>query len=272
MNGFVNTMTSFLEKTAWTMEKPKAYGLFHLCFMLVGFFLCAFLAWKLRKVGERGNRRILGAIGVFLILSELYKQLFYTFVIGNGSYQWWIFPFQLCSIPMYFCLILPLIRKGRISRAMYAFLMTFNFLGGLIAFFEPSGLFHEYWTLTLHALLWHMSLVFLGLYIFLSGRAGLKKEDYFYAVVSFLILCVTAFCINCILWNASAGSIKMFYVGPATSPLIVFQWISESFGWYICTAVYIPVLCLGAFLILTILRFLDRFLQKSKKFHELDSE
>ena len=163
MNGFINALSSFLTETAWMMEKPKAYGLFHLCFMLIGFFLCGFLAWKLRNLGEKGTRRVLLTVGVFLAVSEIYKQLFYTYVIGGGHYQWWIFPFQLCSIPMYFCLILPFIKQGKISRAMYTFLMTYNFLGGMISFFEPSGLFHEYWTLTLHALIWHMMLVFLGL-------------------------------------------------------------------------------------------------------------
>ena len=249
MNSFEIALTSFLTKTAWAMEKPTAYGAFHLCFMIIGFFACGFFAWKLRNVGEKGNRRILLSIGLFLVLSEVYKQLFYTYVTGGGSYQWWIFPFQLCSIPMYFCLILPVLRQGRVKKAMYTFLMTFNFLGGLISFFEPSGLFHEYWTLTLHALLWHMTLVFLGLYVFLSKRGGTDKKDFLGAVAVFLGLCVTAFCINCIFWQVAQGDINMFYVGPRISPLAVFKGIAQAYGWYACTALYIPVLCVGAFMI-----------------------
>lgn len=261
----MDTMITFLKNTAWMMEKPKAYGAFHLCFMLIGFVVCGFFAWRLRHLGEKGNRRVLLTVGIFLAVSELYKQLFYTFVIGGGHYQWWIFPFQLCSIPMYICLILPFIKKGRISNGMYTFLMTFNFMGGLISFFEPSGLFHEYWTLTLHALIWHMCLVFLGLYVFFSGRAGFEKKDYLHAMITFLVLCGMAFAINCIFWNASEGSIKMFYVGPATSPLAVFKDIAEGFGWYVCTAVYIPVLCLGAFLIFLAFRGIRRAMRKKSK-------
>lgn len=48
-------------------------------------------------------RRILLGVGLFLMFCEGYKLLFYYYVIGHGSFQWWVFPFQLCSIPMYLC-------------------------------------------------------------------------------------------------------------------------------------------------------------------------
>jgi hypothetical protein len=31
--------------------------------------------------------------------------------------------------------------------------------------------------------------------------------------------------------------------------LVVFEWIAKTFGWYISTLLYIPTVCLGAFLI-----------------------
>ena len=52
----------------------------------------------------------------------------------------------------------------------------------------------------------------------------------------------------------------MFFVGPAKSSLIVFSWIAENLGWYVSTALYIPVVCLGAFLI-----FLPFHLHAKKK-------
>lgn len=48
-------------------------------------------------------RRILLGVGLFLMFCEGYKLLFYYYVIGHGSFQWWVFPFLLCSIPMYLC-------------------------------------------------------------------------------------------------------------------------------------------------------------------------
>ena len=245
-------MDAFLEKlicaTAWTMTEPAAYGPFHLIFAFVGLTVSILLARRLRKLGDKGNRILLLTCGFFLLISEVYKQLFYYYFMGEHSYQWWIFPFQLCSVPMYLCILAPLLKPGKLQKGMYNFMMIYNLLGGFMAFVEPSGITHEYWTLTLHAFIWHMMLVFVGLYLAFSDRAGKTMADYKAASVTFLCLSVMAFCINLIFWNASEGTINMFFVGPRNSPLIVFEWIAETFGWYVSTALYLPVVCLGAFL------------------------
>ena len=257
-------MEAILERmicaTAWTMTPPAAYGPFHLIFTIVGFAVSFFLARRLRNLGDKGNRIVLLTCGLFLLVSEVYKQLFYYYFIGGRSYQWWIFPFQLCSVPMYLCIIAPLLKPGKLQKGMYNFMMIYNLLGGFMAFVEPSGIVHEYWTLTLHAFIWHMMLVFIGLYLSLSNRAGKTMADYKAASVTFVALCAIAFCINLLCWKPANGEINMFFVGPAKSSLIVFSWIAENLGWYVSTALYIPVVCLGAFLI-----FLPFHLHAKKK-------
>lgn len=250
----------FIEATAWTMEKPKAYGAFHLIFTFVGLAVCILLAYVLRKTGKRGNRIVLTSVGVFLLLTEIYKQLFYYYHIGEGSYQWWIFPFQLCSVPMYLCLIAPWLKEGKVQAAMYHFMTTFNLLGGIMAFAEPSGIIHGYWTLTLHAFVWHMILIFVGLYLIASGRGAKTVKDYLSSVVLFLVLAVIAFVINLLFWDVSGGTIKMFYVGPAISPLAVFKDIATNCGWYVNTPIYLVAVSLGAFLL-----FLPAYLYERRK-------
>lgn len=250
----------FIEATAWTMEKPKAYGAFHLIFTFVGLAACILLAYVLRKTGKRGNRIVLTSVGVFLLLTEIYKQLFYYYHIGEGSYQWWIFPFQLCSVPMYLCLIAPWLKEGKVQAAMYHFMTTFNLLGGIMAFAEPSGIIHGYWTLTLHAFVWHMMLIFVGLYLIASGRGAKTVKDYLSSVVLFLFLAVIAFVINLLFWDVSGGTIKMFYVGPAISPLAVFKDIATNCGWYVNTPIYLVAVSLGAFLL-----FLPAYLYERRK-------
>ena len=171
-------MRSFIEEllrmTMWPMTKPPAYGAFHISFTLIGFALCYFAAWKLRKLGEKGSRALLFGCGAFLLITELYKQLLYYYCLGDAGYDWDILPFQLCSIPMYLCLAAPLLKKGRVQKSLYSFMAYFNLLGGAISFAEPSGLLHSWWTLTFPSLLWHMCLVFIGLFLFGTGR----EENY----------------------------------------------------------------------------------------------
>lgn len=249
MSTFVKSLDKLLERTAWEMTPPPAYGLFHLSFTFIGIAICIFLAWKLRSLSERGHKTVLGCVGAFLILTEIYKQLFYCFYMSDNSYVWWIFPFQLCSVPMYLCIIALFLKPGPLRNGIYGFMTTYNLLGGIMAFIEPSGITHGYWTLTLHAYIWHMLLIFIGIYLIASNHFAKTGKDYLHATVTFLVLCGVAFSINVIFRNVSGGSINMFFVGPSNSSLAVFKDISEKFGWYVSTALYIPTVMLGAFLV-----------------------
>ena len=260
MSAFVEKLDKLLEATAWKMTPPPAYGGFHLSFTFIGIAICVFLAYKLRNLSERGHKTVLGCVGAVLILTEIYKQLFYCFYMSNNSYVWWIFPFQLCSVPMYLCIIAIFLKTGPFRNGIYGFMTTYNLLGGLMAFIEPSGITHSYWTLTLHAYIWHMLLIFIGIYLIVSGHFAKTRKDYCHATLTFLALCAVAFSINLIFRDVSGGSINMFFVGPSNSSLAVFKDISKRFGWYVSTALYIPTVMLGAFLV-----FLPAHIYANKK-------
>lgn len=241
-------MTKFLQSTAWTMEKIKPYGTLHIMYFVIGVALSCLIGYLLRNKSIKTIKKIIFIIGVFLLITELYKQLFYTYVIGEGSYQWWIFPFQLCSVPMYFCLIMPFVKSKKTFNNLAIFLLSYNLLGGFISFLEPSGLIHEYITLTIHAFLWHMSLVFLGMILAFSKTVKKEKKDFVKAIYTFLALCVLAFIINLIFYKVSNGDINMFYVGPRISPIIIFKDIATKYGWYVNTPIYIILMTFGAYI------------------------
>ena len=46
-------LTMLLGKTAWQMTPPRAYGTFHLLFMLLGFSVCVIAALALRRISAR---------------------------------------------------------------------------------------------------------------------------------------------------------------------------------------------------------------------------
>lgn len=247
-----------IAKTSWKMSLFRAYGWQHLLIISVGLFLCIFFAYKFRKINEKQNDRLLFGVGVFLLVSELYKQLFYYFYIGGGIYPWWIFPFQLCSVPMYILMMLPFIRNASIKRGMYNFMATYNLLGGFLSLFEPSGLTHEYVTLTTHAFIWHLMLVFVGFYLIASNRCINDIKGYRYATYTFLTLCVIAFIINLILRDVSNETVNMFFVGPSNNPIMVYKDIAKSYGWKIATLIYIPTVCLGAFIVFYIIKLIKK--------------
>lgn len=237
-------MYDFLKATATEMELVKPYGVFHLIFFILGLGLSLIISYKFRKISLKKLNWLLFSFGIFLFICELYKQLFYTYYIGEGIYQNWIFPFQLCSIPMYICLAIPFIKNKKVYKAVCIFLISYNLLGGFISFFEPSGLIHEYYSLTYHAFIWHMLITFIGLLVGLNQNIQYKTKDFKANIVLFLSLCVVAFIINLILKD-----INMFFIGPETSSLIIFKDISAKYGFIVCDLIYIPILTLGAYMV-----------------------
>ena len=246
-------LDQFFESTAVTMTQPPAYGPFHILFTVIGFALCTFVAWKLRHVSDKKFNIILFCVGTALALSEVFKQLFYYFALSNNSYCWGEFPFQLCSVPMYLCMLLPILKHDKIRQGALSFMVLYNLLGGAISFAEPSGLLHGYWFLTIHALIWHMSLVFIGLFICFSKRGGTEIKDYWSATATFVVMCGIAFCLNFFVQNVLHEHMNMFFVGPGNSPLVVFSQFSEWFGWYINTPIYIFAVSLGAYIVFLII-------------------
>ncbi|MBE6958108.1 MAG: hypothetical protein E7447_03015 [Ruminococcaceae bacterium] len=262
----LTALDTFFESMAWPMTPPPAYGAFHILYTLIGFALCGILAWKLRNVGEKAFHWILFSVGTVLIISEVFKQFFYYFVMMDNRYAWGDFPFQLCSIPMYLCVTAPWLKNPRVQRGMYSFMVLYNLLGGAISFAEPSGLLHGHWFLTIHALVWHMLLVFIGLFICFSRRGGNQMGDYRSATCAFLALSVVAFALNCFVQFGLGENMNMFFVGPGNSPLAVFSLFSEWFGWYVNTFIYLFAVCLGAYLIFLLIYYLqNKELPRKKK-------
>ncbi len=221
-------MLEFLQSTAWAMEKPTSYGAFHLIATVILLAITIFAAWRLRNASDKQNRIILGCVGGFLLLTEAYKILFHIFVNPYDWYFWGAFPFQLCSVPMYLTLFCAFCKNEKINSWLYECMFAVNMFGGIMAFIEPSGINHGILTLTLHAYIWHMLLIFIGLYLYLSKRACMDKGSYKKAIIVYLTSCLVAQGFNLIFGD----KINCFYISPyVRSPLAVFKDIYSSCGW-----------------------------------------
>ncbi|MCQ2427947.1 MAG: YwaF family protein [Clostridia bacterium] len=243
-------LKKLIELTSWEIVRPKTYGLFHVCFLIAAFAGTMLLAVLLKNSDEKKNKKILLSCGLFLLFTEIYKQIFFWYAESSvtGEYRWGILSFQMCSIPMYLCLIIPFMKEGRIRDAMYDFLASYNFLGGFTALLEPSGVFNEYLVITVHSLIWHTLLVFLGFYLVASGRAAKKLRDFPRAIALYYCLAFIALMIDIILWEKSGGGINMFFLGFNGPGIFVYQSIFEKVGWFASAVLFTTTLSLGAFI------------------------
>lgn len=203
----------------WFLTRHKApamYGPVHIGF-LAGIALCICLLCILfRKKNRHQVIRILFACGLILAIMEVFKQIFLYHV--NGYFDWWRFPFQICSIPMYLCLVLPFLSE-RHQNTLFSYLDSFCFLGALCALLFPQDMLSVYSLMTIHSFAWHGILLFISSLVVTHHLQGGRKE-FLQACRLFVMLAIAAEIINVTGAHLSTHALPdMFYISPFTKTL-----------------------------------------------------
>ena len=266
-------MKELLMLTAWEIDKPELFGRLHIVLLAAAVLPAVYGAVRIKNSAYTRRIRILTICGWILVVTEIYKQLFFYYVVNNGVYDWWYFPFQLCSVPMYLCILLPIAGRvhfsqqaesngsaaGSLQSVFLTFMGGFTFISTSAALIYPQDFLRIYVTLTLHGFIWHGLLLFISLTVFLSGMADLSPKGFARSAALFLILCAAAVCINVAAEPAmssaySDGLIRnpyaaMFYLNPLhISPQPVVSAIQKSAGIPVGLALYIAAIAAAAWL------------------------
>ncbi|MBR4742882.1 MAG: YwaF family protein [Oscillospiraceae bacterium] len=237
-------------------QHPEAWGLLHILFFAIGLSLAVFFAILLRNSSEKTFNRVLRTVGFVLCGMEVVKISFYYFAMHDCDLAAtaYLFPFQLCSLPIYLAPIASYLKKESVVRkAMLTFMMTYTLMSGFSAFINPSGILMSHILPTFHSLIWHMLLVFIGLLIAISCRGGYRFRDFFRAFVLFIICCYTALFLNILIPTLlPEAGVNMFYLGPNRSSLIVFDAIYDRWDWVVQMKIYEISLSIGAYIVFVI--------------------
>ena len=166
----------------------------------------------MNRPGQKNRVSFFFIAGVLMFVSEIWKQFTINCMpglSGGDGYRIWYLPFQLCSTPMYVCLLL--FGKGKQKDACLTYLSTYGLLAGIMAFFDTGG-FTElaYLPLSVHSYVWHGLLILLGITAFME--LPVKERDFLGASVFFLGFLLVAEILNISL--TPKGSINMFYINP----------------------------------------------------------
>ena len=237
--------------------------------------------------------RVLFCTGLLLLCMELWKQLYLYFAVFGEHYQVWYLPWQLCSMPMYLCLLYGIhgahpdqhrrkqknaktkmspaddvripgrkeyARAEERKRIIATFLADYGFLGGVAALIVHTGFtFPAHPLLTLHGYLWHVILIFLALFITKNRLSDTKKTGFLKTLPLFAAAAAVAEGLNLLLH--SFGDCDMFYISPYhLSSQPVFSDIDRLIGRIPGIFCYLACVILGAFFVHLLLGRLQRTL------------
>ena len=127
---FWQSLLAFLDTP---METPPAFGWFHLMWVALSFLVLIPLLRFPKEQSPDHVRKVVLATAIIVIILEIYKMINYSFSYENGivfDYQWYAFPFQFCSTPMYIGLLAKIPLIG----------IIFSLVGSLIGLYALVGI------------------------------------------------------------------------------------------------------------------------------------
>lgn len=210
---------SFMVFLQTEVNRPELYGWYHLlCFGLV-IGLSVLLGFLFRNAKEKKLKIFLLVTSLILIFFEVYKQIIFSYSSteqgGVWDYQWYAFPFQFCSTPMYVCLLASLVKKGKLQDALYSFLGTFSLLGGILVMCYPGDVFMSLAGINVQTMVHHGSMIIIGVVLYASKSIKLEHGTILKAIYVFLSLVSIALIGNCIYhWLGGTETMNLFFISP----------------------------------------------------------
>lgn len=214
-------MNGFEKFVAWlqpTMTTPEMYGLFHIISLLLVIIITTLLCWRCRNCSEKAFKWIITGCWILMVVMELYKQLVFSMDVVDGKavwdYQWYAFPFQLCSTPLYTLPIIAFCKEGKFRDSVIAYICTFALFGGLVTMFYPSTVFIKLIGINIQTMTHHGLQVILGVFILVHERKRLSLRFFVNGIYVFLVAFGIAMISNLIFHAVSSETFNMFYISP----------------------------------------------------------
>lgn len=261
-----STNMNIFEKMLYLLQgemiEPTAFGWFHILWLVLVIISIFILYKRIMYHGEKQLKIILGTYGIIALVLEVLKQLIWSFnydPITNKiiwDYEWYSFPFQLCTTPIYVCIICLFLKKGKVRNSLLSYLSYITILGSIATMIVPNSCFVSDILVNIHTMWLHLGSFVVSIYLLMSSEVKITLKELKGAIFIFLIFVIIANLLNIIVYNLGVLNnevFNMFYISPYfISVLPVFNIIQENVPYLIYLIIYICTLILGSFIIYSI--------------------
>jgi len=226
---------NFFEKFLYALESPEMtrpgnYGWFHiLFFILIWGITIGACIWFYRRPNDKAVRWFTFGCWVVMFLLEVGKQLIFSFEynpetgVVTWDYQWYAFPFQLCSSPLYLLPFAAFLKDGKARQGVCTFLATFSLFGGIAVFFYPNDVFIDTVFINIQTMIHHGIQIIIGVLYLSYFRKKINLKWYLYGLAVYGIMISTAMLLNWLIPYGTEETFNMFYISPSfpsTLPLL----------------------------------------------------
>jgi len=241
------------------MTEPKPFGWFHIMWIVLSAATLIVLFKLKNKYNEKQLKMVLGIYGVVALLLEVTKQFIWTFNydpltnIVTWDYEWYAFPFQLCTTPIFVSLICFFLKDNKLRNSLLSYMAYITIIGGLVTILLPDSCFVSDILVNVHTMWLHCGSFVVSVYLLMSGTVKINKENLKKAFLIFLIFVGLANFLNIFIYNIDIlkdETFNMFYISPYfISTLPIFDMIQENTPYIIFLLTYILAIFLGSLII-----------------------
>lgn len=170
---FLQEVLKFLD-FRWSqlgMEVPTMFGAFHIISLIAMVAITVLLCVLWNKGIIKNVRNVVLVTAIIVLVFEIYKQINFSFSYQDGikfNYQWYIFPWQFCSTPLYIGLMAGL-SKGKIHDHFCSYLSTYAFFAGLAVMIYTGDVFIDTIGICVQTMICHGSMVVIAVFLFYTG-------------------------------------------------------------------------------------------------------
>lgn len=221
------------------IERPSMYGWFHISCIVAVILVTIFLVVKYKDCSEKTLRKIVFITWVIICLLEIYKQVVFAF--DNETYEWeydfYNFPFQFCSTPIYVFPLIVFLKDGKVRDACKSFISTFSLFAGLSVIVYPGTVLSKTAGINFQTMFHHGSQVVIGILIAVHEREKISVPYFLKSVLVFASSLAVAVCLNVLFHNLVPGDeANMFFIGPyeeTVFPILKDIWLLVPWGVFI---------------------------------------
>ena len=218
-------------------ETPTAFGFFHIGW-LVGTALAIILALKFY---DKKLLRVSYIItSVIMIVGEVYKQFILSYnQTGEFKYQWYYFPMQFCSTPIYTFTLCAILGKGKLYDWLSVYNGTYCLFAGLTVLAIPSTVYSNYLGVCIQSMLHHVLMVIVGAIALKTYAKNLSVKLFLGALGVFLFFFIIAEILNFAIPLISTQQVNMYFISKGMDlDMPILSHVKKAFPYWVFVSMY----------------------------------